>query len=339
MNDKRRFFLFSVTSSQLICCAPFYSFSRFYPLSYSYFCLTITLSPPRRLPPRTNKTPNTIDLDGKDAREEIIRCLKNTINPIFVVRVPEFARLPLLSLLKEGKRKLFDDDEGGENGGGGSNGGDCDGNGRVMDESQYSVELQDGVTEPLLSALKSVVLKIVGVLNNGNADEGGEEALRDCGLKLDGKVCLRYYPARKGAAATESVSTQRLGAHVDGNFLTLLWASASGLQVPKADALPASAVRSFGIPSLTASAFHLSDDQWQDVTCKNYSDSILVSVGDQWFRTKLAEKFGSDLQVDCPLLHRVALRGNLDRGRFSVPFLCRLVEDEFCAETDPPFIA
>ncbi len=99
--------------------------------------------------------------------------------------------------------------------------------------------------------------------------------------------------------------------------------------MPKDDAIDADAVRSIGLPSLSpAPPLVLSDDAWQDVDVEGATDCLLVTIGDQWFRSDLIADFGDDAVVQCPVLHRVALQTDTTVDRYSVPYCCRLVADD-----------
>lgn len=78
-------------------------------------------------------------------------------------------------------------------------------------------------------------------------------------LKVGGGVCVRHYPdlnpvtgipsssastsddvgvgevcnSMSSTSISSSTSDPRLGAHVDANFVTLLWSTTTGLQVPR----------------------------------------------------------------------------------------------------------
>jgi hypothetical protein len=260
--------------------------------------------------------PRVIDLDDVDARSHILESITATPNPMFIVRAPTL-KAQIKTLIESSKAKF--PVHGAIEGGLGP---------------QYSTGLEEENTKALENVFEVTVLRILGILMHKPSPEPSfaEQKLKDRGLKVTGCPIIRYYPAsEKTSSSSESAAaavTQRLGAHVDGNFLTLLWATSNGLQVPRADSIDADAVRSFGIPSLTpAPPLVLSDDEWQDVDIEGDSDCVLVTIGDQWFRSDLVKEFGEDATVDCPVLHRVALKKDAKADRYSVPYCCRLVED------------
>jgi hypothetical protein len=134
---------------------------------------------------------------------------------------------------------------------------------------------------------------------------------------LDGNLGIRFYP-QQGPIG--------LGAHVDANEFTILWANGSGLQVPRQDiGLNSDDIRAIGLPSFTP-APPLCDDQWSYVDTFWQNDMLLLTVGEGWFSTEFPMN-ALFPGVCCPVLHRVhappisAVRSN----RYSIPFQVRVL--------------
>ncbi|GMH60986.1 hypothetical protein TrRE_jg413 [Triparma retinervis] len=125
-------------------------------------------------------------------------------------------------------------------------------------------------------------------------------------------------------------SGERLGPHCDGNFVTLLWATSSGLQVPRDNGcISSTQVKSIGLPSLSAAeegqGREMTDSDWDTVQTTS-PDDVIVTIGNEWIRRDLHPDINKD--VWCPVLHRVKNGGG---ERWSVPFLCALESDEGAA--------
>ena len=166
-------------------------------------------------------------------------------------------------------------------------------------------DLEDGLTEEELQmdlrALTSRICEIV---------LGGEFArrLETEQLEMGGALSMRFYPRRSAdLAATEAENL--LGAHVDGNFITLLWSDAPGLQVPGPEA-PLDSYLSAGIPSIGVSgATDMDDRDWVDV--EGPPGCLLVTIGQGWFQSAAAQLLGG---VPCATYHRVSIDGAMPAG-------------------------
>lgn len=145
-------------------------------------------------------------------------------------------------------------------------------------------------------------------------------AAQQQGLVLDGRLSLRVYPP----VTTEMQAMgPQLGAHVDGNLFTLLWADQPGLQVlDPATACTADDVMNFGMPSFGPV------DATPAITDASFVDTdhtgILFTVGRAWLRSPLTQELGAGGDVMCGVLHRVQLRCPTPRSRSSIPYLVDL---------------
>jgi len=137
--------------------------------------------------------------------------------------------------------------------------------------------------------------------------------------QMGGALSLRFYPKRSAESSEES--SNLLGAHVDGNFMTMLWSDARGLQVPDPSApIDHNDVAGVGIPTVgTGGVSEMLDQHWADVVVP--PGSLLVTIGQGWFQSPAA-LLGP--QVPCPTLHRVSIDGDMPNDRHSFPFLARI---------------
>ena len=169
---------------------------------------------------------------------------------------------------------------------------------------------------------------------------------------LDGPLSVKSYVGRRkrteegtgveGTAppSTVALSTDsqvRLGAHIDGNFFTLLWSNAPGLQVlnPK-KVVTAEELMYYGMPLVgeATSSLTVKEEDFVDVEAEWASGGVmLVTVGRSWFSSTNPLTQDSDLKVTCPVLHRVAFPDSQIGTRFSIPFLVNVVE---AVEVDGP---
>jgi isopenicillin N synthase-like dioxygenase len=133
---------------------------------------------------------------------------------------------------------------------------------------------------------------------------------------LDGNLGLRFYP---------STGNGQLGAHLDANLFTVLWANGPGLQVPSVEAgLTADDVRAIGLPSFCP-APPLPDDKWADVGSFWKDDMLLVTIGEGWFHDD-SPTMSMFPGVLCPVLHRVSAGTQVNREhRFSIPYQVRIL--------------
>ena len=185
------------------------------------------------------------------------------------------------------------------------------------------------VVETLLVALLGLNTRreLVALLRRreiGNTTGGsGTEESRLQMLRIGGRESIRFYPH-----AGDGV----LGAHVDMNMITLLWANGPGLEVvdPRADGVDPAFIRQVGIPSTTIAVDDdgadplekLGEAGWRTVDACWERGDFLVTIGDEWFRTFIDARTAIPLQVPnecasspdikatvprvlCPVLHRV----------------------------------
>ena len=128
--------------------------------------------------------------------------------------------------------------------------------------------------------------------------------------RFEADLKIRYYPEN---------GPRQLGAHVDGNFITLLWSDRPGLQFPKESeisGLSPADIRAIGLPSLCPPMVSLKEEMWQDVAQNR--EEIVVTIGNAFFEADFVQK--SDFsEIQCPVLHRVHC--SQPGGRFSIPYL------------------
>ena len=143
-----------------------------------------------------------------------------------------------------------------------------------------------------------------------------ENMLEEESKIADANLIIRYYPKS---------GPRKLGAHVDGNFITVLWSDRPGLQFPSQtkSGLTPSDVRAIGLPSLAPPMIALSDDMWDDVP--QDENTLVVSLGNGFYEEKVVKE-SEFAQVNCPVLHRVSCSGDYDR--YSIPFLFRVDKKE-----------
>ena len=167
--------------------------------------------------------------------------------------------------------------------------------------------LDDGLTEEELRMdLQTLTSRICEIVL------GGEFArrLETEQLEMGGALSMRFYPRRSAdLAATEAENL--LGAHVDGNFITLLWSDAPGLQVPGPEApLDLGDVAAAGIPSIGVSgATDMDDRDWVDV--EGPPGCLFVTIDQGWFQSAAAQLWGG---VPCATYHRVSIDGDMPAG-------------------------
>jgi len=232
--------------------------------------------------------------DRPAIRAFLLSSLCNTVNPQFIIR--NSTAIPLITSYIASARsssiKAITSDP-------------------TLDcENQHSIVCDNAVIRESLNGLVSSLL----------------QALTGTFVPMaDGAISLRYYPP--AATKAEDRTAQRLGAHVDGNFMTLLLSTRVGLQVPNPaenEGITRSQVQNYGMPTLTGEILFFSDEKWSYVDQRE--DEILVSLGNEFFEDKRVA-FPEKATIFGPLLHRVN-DGKMDGGdRISVPFLSFLATD------------
>jgi len=128
---------------------------------------------------------------------------------------------------------------------------------------------------PARQTLATVVESLLSILTDVDSHR----------VDKDSYMRLRYYPSRPQTSAP----AKRLGAHVDGNLLTLLLSTAPGFQVPNekhssTSALTAETVRNYGMPTLSGEFVFLPDEAWSNVILNK--DEIIVTLGDEFFTSE-----------------------------------------------------
>ena len=160
--------------------------------------------------------------------------------------------------------------------------------------------------------LRAAFFDVTSRITEAMFGEKFEKMLNEESKLVDANLIVRYYPKS---------GPRKLGAHVDGNFLTVLWSDRPGLQCPSQSksGLTPSDVRAIGLPSLAPPMIALSDDMWEYVPCDE--NTLIVSLGNGFYEETVV-KDSEFAQVNCPLLHRVNCSGDYDR--YSIPFLFRV---------------
>ena len=101
-----------------------------------------------------------------------------------------------------------------------------------------------------------------------------------------------------------------LGAHVDGNFFTLLWSDQPGLQVLNPDntkQLTPDFILNMGMPLIGAgTGLTMEEEQWATVDVPaelGAGGYFLFTIGNGWMRSGLVKKLWQGTQVKAPVLH------------------------------------
>eukprot|EP01063_Lacrimia_lanifica_P022720 TRINITY_DN30246_c0_g1_i1.p2 TRINITY_DN30246_c0_g1~~TRINITY_DN30246_c0_g1_i1.p2 ORF type:complete len:312 (+),score=76.64 TRINITY_DN30246_c0_g1_i1:75-1010(+) len=162
-------------------------------------------------------------------------------------------------------------------------------------------------------------------------------ALREAGKRADGRVSLRCYPGAGAAAGADERDAAvpqrvRLGAHVDGNLFTLLWASRPGLQILNSAAAAAGGVTPQDVLALGLPQIGPVDGAQEPVDLSGFMadvapdaagacpDYLLFSVGRAWLEAPLGTGPCAD-GVQCATLHQVQADAAHPDPRYSIPFL------------------
>lgn len=219
----------------------------------------------------------------------------------------------------------------------------------------------DGDLEPAAEALRgclrSVSMRMLR-LALGMDETAIDQALRAQQLDVQGRLCMRAYPASDAPAPAPAPAdahalpsapppapsaSPRLGAHCDATLMTLLWADSPGLEVldPRtaSDWKPEAILR-YGLPTMgpvdddedESGPAVLRDDQWASVELAWSLQPLLFTVGTSWLSHPLVMHAAP---ATCAALHRVCLPPHRGQPRHSLPFLADLVP---CAAADvlPP---
>ena len=115
---------------------------------------------------------------------------------------------------------------------------------------------------------------------------------------------------------------QQLGAHVDGNFITLLWSDRPGLQFPKESeisGLSPADVRAIGLPSLCPPMVSIKDDMWEDVA--QDPEEIVVTIGNAFLKPILFRKANS-LKSNAPCFTESIVHNLVDVSAYLIYFVC-----------------
>ena len=189
------------------------------------------------------------------------------------------------------------------------------------------------VGQSVRECLRGVCLRVLGIVLG---DRAVEASLADRGLDLQGRLCMREYPANPAAMAAAASSNgvthdgcrsqaPRLGAHCDNTLLTLLWSDGPGLEVldpARADGWTRDQVLQYGLPTMgeVSEIAELRSDQWALVDLEWANHPLLLTIGSAWLSNELVS---SVCPARCAVLHRVVL--SPERARHSLPFLVDLV--------------
>ena len=190
---------------------------------------------------------------------------------------------------------------------------------------QQACQMDEG--EPCAAAAAELRTCLRGVclraLRIALKDESLERTLAAASLDVQGRLCLRAYPAV--APCDAGADLVRLGAHCDSTLVTLLWSDGPGLQVldPKRAAeWEPGAVMRYGLPTMgdVDAVSELRDDQWAMVNLPWASNPLLLTLGTSWLSAELTS---SSCPARSAVLHRVTMA--TERTRYSLPFLADLV--------------
>eukprot|EP00520_Triparma_pacifica_P004717 CAMPEP_0118639022 /NCGR_PEP_ID=MMETSP0785-20121206/4004_1 /TAXON_ID=91992 /ORGANISM="Bolidomonas pacifica, Strain CCMP 1866" /LENGTH=259 /DNA_ID=CAMNT_0006530327 /DNA_START=18 /DNA_END=794 /DNA_ORIENTATION=- len=250
--------------------------------------------------------PTKIDLSSPTARSDIIASVTSTLNPMFLVSIPTISTLAK-SIITDIKDNQSERLKGVEN------------------QGRLELDERNKETKELIKRiLKETVYKILNILSSTNPTSPTSlpPSLQTRNLKVDGILCMRYYPSKDDAPSSQ----QRLGSHCDGNMVTLLWSTRPGLQVPVDDGrVSPSQVKSVGVPTMggldnVGKWRDMVDGDWEVVETED-EDDVIVTIGNEWFELNLNPEVNEG--VWCPVLHRVFMGG--EEERWSMPYLARTV--------------
>ena len=123
----------------------------------------------------------------------------------------------------------------------------------------------------------------------------------DLDRELQARLCLRAYAPDMGE------QPERLGAHCDATLITLLWASAPGLQVLQPDLAQQAGwtrehIMGFGVPSFSAEATEPLPLHWATVDLPWNSGALLLTLGTGWAASEQPR-----LPAHSAVLHRVVV--------------------------------
>jgi len=205
--------------------------------------------------------------------------------------------------------------------------------------SHFDLQTEETQDDPLYdefrTEMKSLATRIATILFGTAMTES---------INLDGPLSIKSYsgtvntststgtyaPNQKEPEITPNnqpnpttTCTTRLGAHVDGNMFTLLWSNTSGLQVLNPDKeVSAEDLMYYGCPLVgVGPSLIVKDEDFVDVVADWSSENVmLVTIGRSWFSPSNPLTKDSDLNVKCPVLHRVAFQDQ-EKTRYSIPFL------------------
>jgi len=239
--------------------------------------------------------------------------LENTASPCFMIQNFGFEKL-LQSVVERASVHSREGD-------------DDDVAGRVNSRAHFDLKTSETEDDPMYDdfrdQMKILARRVASILF-------GEEAVLD--VELDGSLSVKSYANDRRdrseltleSSSNSSTSNIRLGAHVDGNMFTILWSNAPGLQVLRPDKeVVADDIMFYGMPLIGVSpSLEVEEDDFIDVEADWSSGNVmLVTVGRSWFSPSNPLTKNSEMNVKCPVLHRVAFPDRDGEPRHSVPFL------------------
>ena len=212
--------------------------------------------------------------------------------------------------------------------------------GSVDSRTHFDLKTSETENDPMCDEfrdqMKDLATRVASILF-------GDEAVLD--VELDGPLSVKSYVGDRrellessdrrellesSVSSTSSTTNTRLGAHVDGNMFTILWSNAPGLQVLRHDKdVVADDIMFYGMPLVgIGPSLEVDEEDFVDVHADWESGKVmLVTVGRSWFSPSNPLTKSSDINVKCPVLHRVAFPDR-DGERHSVPFLVNVVQRE-----------
>lgn len=242
-------------------------------------------------------TPVVLDFNEEDTklRSPMIDSLHGTVSPMFGIVNYGFSKLLHEVVLKTHRHFKLDSYQGGMT-------------------SSISCEL-DKMNAKEVDLLKDKFEQLSWRICSILFGESFKDSLESQSKTLNNNLSLRYYPEKK---------SKGLGAHIDYNFFTIIWADQPGYQVPTNPSLRSEDIRAIGLPSMGPLVNLKSDDmRWNLVDHCSGKDMLIVGIGEDWFQQKVVTEMFPDIQ--CSVLHRVRIPPGT-KSRSSLPYLVRITD-------------
>ena len=208
--------------------------------------------------------PIEVDLakdDDDEIRRKVVATCKDSLSPLFVV-----SNHGLGPLIEAVLRLASGEDQPGEEGNNSGEEEDGPGGADAGAAAAAAAAAVAGVGQACVSCevagsaagrrLREAMRDRVGArLVDAVAGPAFRETLAAEGSTLDGRISVRCYANENDEQVEEGQARElgaaALGAHVDGNVLTVLYANGPGLQIPSRDStITADEVAAFGMPTI-----------------------------------------------------------------------------------------